>query len=82
MQSDFSFDYIFMDQVMPVMNGSEAIRAIRNLNFINPIIAVTGNTSTEEIIDLLANGADKILTKPLNIKDLERIFDGIVLINC
>lgn len=72
-----TFDYIFMDQIMPVMTGSEATAAIRKLGFTNPVVAVTGNALEEDKVHILSCGANHVITKPLKISDLEAVFDGL-----
>ena len=64
-----SFDAILMDIQMPVMNGTDAIIAIRtgdNVNVDKPIIALTADAYTERHGTYIAAGADAIVTKPVN----------------
>ncbi len=68
-----SFDGILMDCQMPVMNGYEATRHIREQDkFMTlPIIALTGNTMESERQKVLAIGMNDYITKPI---DLDTMF--------
>ncbi|KAL0384765.1 UNVERIFIED_CONTAM: putative histidine kinase [Sesamum radiatum] len=63
------FDYIFMDCKMPVMDGFEATRLIRQEEKVHgihtPIIALTAYETTEEIGWTIEAGMDHHLVKPL-----------------
>lgn len=62
------FDLIIMDLMMPVMDGFEAIRQIRetkSLTFI-PIIVISALESPEDIKKALELGADEYVTKPVD----------------
>lgn len=64
---------ILLDVMMPVMDGYEVSRRIKNdpsLPFI-PIILVTARDSTEDKVEGLDAGADDYLTKPVNFPELE-----------
>lgn len=69
-------DVILMDVSMPVMDGMEAVRRIRALDFEKartvPIIALTANAFTEDIGKVLAAGMNAHLAKPVDIKQLYR----------
>ncbi len=70
------FDAILMDVQMPVMNGLDATRAVRNskntLGKTITIIAMTANAFTEDIQQCLDAGMDAHVSKPLDISVLER----------
>lgn len=71
------FDVIFMDSLMPNMNGIEATKIIRKkLNFPNPIVAVTGNMLPEDVKEFEDAGAIAVLGKPLILDELERVLKG------
>ena len=58
---------ILMDLRMPVMNGLEAIRAIREESpFYPPIIAVSAYTFENDRKELMENGCNDFLTKPID----------------
>lgn len=68
-------DIIFMDINMPVMDGLEAIRRIRNLPLGDScyIVAFTASAFSSEIKRFKAAGANDILTKPANFQSLTRV---------
>lgn len=65
---------IFMDIMMPNMNGYEATKAIRNLNRPDaktvPIIAMTANAFAEDVKMALDAGMNAHLAKPVNVRSL------------
>ena len=67
----FYYDLILMDIQMPVMNGSEATRAIRALDRPDagtvPIIAMTANAFVEDVRNSLEAGMDAHVSKPLDM---------------
>lgn len=70
------YDMILMDVQMPVMNGYEATRAIRNSNHplakCMPIIAMTANAFSEDIQTSLAAGMDAHVSKPVDMEVLKK----------
>ena len=65
------FDFIFMDIMMPVMDGLEAARQIRTLNRKDtkeiPIIAMTANAFEEDVQVALNAGMDDHVAKPIDM---------------
>ncbi len=67
-----TFDIIFMDVQMPVMDGLQATKKIRSelKNRCTPIVAVTAHALPDEKKDLLQSGFDDYLSKPVGEKQL------------
>lgn len=68
------YDAVLMDIQMPIMNGYEATRTIRNLSRKDvkdlPIIAMTANAMEEDKEAALTNGMNAHLAKPIDIEAL------------
>lgn len=64
-----NFDLILMDLKMPVMNGFDATRIIREQGATVPIIALTASAFTDEREKALENGFSAYLVKPFLPKD-------------
>ncbi|MBL6462416.1 MAG: response regulator [Blautia sp.] len=75
------YDMILMDVQMPVMNGYEATKAIRRssheLAKTIPIIAMTANAFSEDIQHSLAAGMNAHISKPVDMKMLEKTIRSI-----
>ena len=75
------YDMILMDVQMPVMNGYEATKAIRGssheLAMTIPIIAMTANAFSEDIQHSLAAGMNAHVSKPVEMKVLEKTIRSI-----
>ncbi len=72
------YDLVFMDIQMPIMDGYEATRTIRNLENRRlaeiPIVAMTANALDEDIQNCLESGMNAHLVKPI---DIVKMFDTI-----
>ncbi len=66
------FDIILMDLMMPVMDGFEASREIRKIEYsekerkFTPIIAFTANTLNNDFQKCFENGMNYLMEKPFN----------------
>lgn len=71
---------VFMDQMMPEMNGIEAMRQIRELDSYyasggeSKIVVLTADAISGARDHLMEEGFDEYLGKPMNFKQLERLF--------
>jgi CheY-like chemotaxis protein len=72
---DVRYDAVFMDHLMPEMDGMETVKRIRELNTDYarevPIIALTANAISGTIEKFLANGFNDYLSKPIDIMRLD-----------
>lgn len=64
------FDVILMDMRMPILDGCEATKKLRDQNVMTPIIAFTAHATKEERDRSLSAGCDDYLTKPVNGREL------------
>lgn len=74
-----TYRIIFMDVMMPVMNGYEATRAIRSMDRPDaakiPIIAMTANAFAEDVKNAKEAGMNEHITKPLEPEIIDRVLD-------
>jgi CheY-like chemotaxis protein len=69
------YDVIFMDHMMPGMDGFEATSAIRGLGYKNAIIALTANVMAGHDEIFLTNGFDGFMEKPINTQVLNSLLN-------
>eukprot|EP01036_Dinobryon_divergens_P024900 gene24900-33391_t len=67
------FDIVFMDNIMILMHGPEAARAMRAEGFQGFIVGVTGNLMKDDVNEYIISGADSVLGKPVNIEEIKKI---------
>lgn len=70
-----TYDAVLMDIMMPVMNGYDATKAIRNSDHPEaksiPIIAMTANAFVKDVQDALDAGMNAHIAKPINMETLK-----------
>jgi PAS domain S-box-containing protein len=72
------FDIIFMDHMMPKMDGIEATKIIRSLGYKAPIVALTANAVVGQADMFLKRGFDDFLSKPIDLRALNAILNKYV----
>jgi len=73
-----SYDIIFMDHMMPRMDGIEATKIIRDLGYKNPIVALTANALAGQAEIFLKNGFDDYISKPIDIRQLNSALNKLI----
>ncbi|MCL1927518.1 MAG: ATP-binding protein [Treponema sp.] len=71
------FDIVFMDHMMPKMNGIQAAKIIRDMGYTKPIVVLTADAVVGQAEMFLSNGFDGFLSKPINsheLDDLVKVF--------
>lgn len=72
-----SFDLCFMDIVMPVMGGIDAVQKIRNFDKQIVIYGISGNSFKSDYQQMIAAGARQVFTKPLDKKEVLKILENM-----
>ena len=72
------YDIVFMDHMMPEMDGIEAVMHIRALGYENTIIALTANALAGQESEFLNNGFDGFVSKPVDIRQLNEVLNKFV----
>ena len=78
----FTYDAVLMDMQMPVMDGCEAARKIRELERADagttPIIAVTANAFAEDVAATAAAGMNAHISKPIDFTALRQALERLL----
>ncbi len=70
-------DLVFMDVIMPVMNGIDALKGIRQINPQAKIVMCTSVGGQEKIVDeAVSAGATDFITKPFKPEEINNVVDN------
>jgi PAS domain S-box-containing protein len=72
------YDIVFMDHMMPVMDGIEATKIIRGKGYKQPIVALTANAVLGQEDMFMINGFDGFISKPIDIRELNASLNKFV----
>ena len=72
------YDIIFMDHMMPKMDGIETTKNIRNMGYEPPIVALTANAVTGQADIFLGNGFDDYISKPIDVRQLNTVLNRLI----
>ena len=77
------YDVIFMDIMMPVLDGIEATKEIRSLEREDartiPIVAMTANSFNEDKVRCNEAGMDDHIAKPIDINKIRTVLQKIIV---
>ena len=71
------FDLVLTDLMMPMMNGHELTKSLRDLGAKIPIIGVTAAVIGDETDEWLKDGANAFISKPITPEKLQNALDMI-----
>jgi DNA-binding NtrC family response regulator len=66
-------DLVITDMKMPVMSGSELLRAIQERYPRLPVVMITAYGTIEQAVEAMKHGAFDFITKPFSAEDLEAV---------
>ena len=72
------YDIIFMDQMMPGINGTEATHILRKLDYYHPVVALTANALIGQAEEFMQAGFDGFISKPIQASHLDAILTKFV----
>jgi len=73
-----TYDVVFMDHMMPKMDGIETTKQLRKMGYAKPIVALTANALTGQAEIFLSNGFDDFISKPIDIHQLNRTINKLI----
>ena len=72
------YDVVFMDHMMPKMDGIETAKLLRNSGYSKPIVALTANALAGQAEMFLKNGFDDFISKPIDIRKLNVVLNKLI----
>jgi CheY-like chemotaxis protein len=72
------YDIVFMDHMMPGMDGIETAKAMREKGYQHPIVALTANAVLGQAEMFMENGFDGFVSKPINVQELNAMLNRFV----
>ena len=72
------YDIVFMDHMMPGMDGLEATKIIRGMGYAQPIVALTANAVIGQADLFLENGFDDFISKPIDMRRMNAVLNKMV----
>ena len=73
-----NYDIIFMDHMMPKMDGIKTTKILREMGYTHPIVALTANAVVGQEEMFLANGFDGFISKPIDSRELNHILIELI----
>ena len=72
------YDIIFMDHMMPVMDGIEAVKILRNMGYEHPIVALTANAIVGQDEIFMQSGFSSFISKPVDTRLLDACLNRLI----
>ncbi|MCL2443896.1 MAG: transporter substrate-binding domain-containing protein, partial [Treponema sp.] len=73
-----TYDVVFMDHMMPEMDGIETTKVLRDMGYTAPIVALTANAVSGQVDIFLQNGFDNFISKPIDIRQLDSVLNILI----
>jgi signal transduction histidine kinase/CheY-like chemotaxis protein len=76
------YDIVFMDHMMPLMDGIETTKKLREMGYERSIIALTANAVTGQAEMFMKNGFDGFISKPIDSRELNASLNRLIRDKC
>ncbi|MCB0752634.1 MAG: response regulator [Ignavibacteriae bacterium] len=82
--AEFKPDIIFLDLMMPNIDGIKMLQLKKVLNDIKeiPVIVISANAGRHNVLAAIEAGADRVLAKPINVKQLKATVNELIGYDC
>ena len=68
-----AFDVVVLDLMMPGMSGLDVLKELQSRNVDSEVVVLTGEATVESAVEAMKLGAREFLTKPISLKELDRL---------
>jgi DNA-binding NtrC family response regulator len=68
-----AFDVVVLDMMMPGMSGLDVLKALQDRHAECEVVMLTGEATIESAVEAMKLGAREFLTKPISLKELDRL---------
>jgi len=72
------YDIVFMDHMMPQMDGIETTQKLRAMGYDRPIVALTANAVAGQADIFLGNGFNDFISKPIDVRQLNAVLNKFI----
>ena len=72
------YDIVFMDHMMPKMDGIETTKILREMGYKQPVVALTANAVAGQADIFRENGFDDFISKPIDIRHLNALLNRLI----
>lgn len=69
MDNDY-FDLVITDIMMPVLDGYELVRQLRDIGNITPVLMITAKDAFDDMSQGFVSGTDDYMVKPVNVNEM------------
>jgi FixJ family two-component response regulator len=73
-------DLIFLDLLMPYINGEEILKQLKKKNVPTRVVVLTAVTDIAKVVEVIRNGACHYVTKPFSPKEIIKIAKRVVVL--
>ena len=72
------YDIVFMDHMMPEMDGMQAMKILKSKGYRNPVVVLTANAVIGQAEIFIQNGFDDFISKPIDLRQLNNVLNHFI----